>query len=624
MNLLSLFEPEEIVGNAWHNFVSGKGEVEGHPDAAVTLTAVRPAMAMLFRSLGGSRSVEITEAPSVPIEGRQSWWRLAGRGRDMEARPSYNGEKLRVPTEIDAFPDPDLNRASYLWLAAGAALLNRVEFEEDDLARIQGDPTLAYLLVNATVAPIVCTNCLGLAVTYRKLCKASLQRRPADAANPTEQVVQCILSGGTLNTPVSSAMDIVQPIPFWFDLAGLRTEELLPADEEDAPAPSGLAETKKKLGNRRDLDQTKRKDSFIIHRFESILSWVESMNINRSVDDDDEDNAKKAADDQDNVTLTQHDRKAATRLRLHLDLSPAEADHIRLSDEYTYPEWNFRSQAYLPDHVRVLEAQVQHQTETPVFQPDRRLMNEVRRQFETLLPRRQLLPRQIDGAELDLDAVIANKANLTATGRGSNRIYIDSRQIDRDICVAILVDTSRSTEAAIGETCVIDVAKSALAALAGGIDVSGDRLGIWGFSSLRRDRVFISRAKGFDTPLSQGVIDNIGALRPSHYTRLGAAIRHVTTKLAEETSALRLLLVITDGKPNDIDHYEGQHGIEDSHMAVREARRQDIVLHSVIVDEDGQDWFARIFGKGGFTLLPHPSRLTSALPQIYRTLTQET
>jgi nitric oxide reductase NorD protein len=168
------------------------------------------------------------------------------------------------------------------------------------------------------------------------------------------------------------------------------------------------------------------------------------------------------------------------------------------------------------------------------------------------------------------------------------------------------------------------VARDAMAALAGGIDEAGDRCGIWGFSSLRRDRVFLTRCKGFDEAMSPAITANIGALKPGHYTRLGAAIRHVSAQLAEEPSARKLLIVLTDGKPNDLDHYEGQHGIEDSHMAVREARSANQSLHGIIIDEDGQDWFARIFGRGGFTLLPNPERLLRALPDIYRTLTQET
>lgn len=116
--------------------------------------------------------------------------------------------------------------------------------------------------------------------------------------------------------------------------------------------------------------------------------------------------------------------------------------------------------------------------------------------------------------------------------------------------------------------------------------------------------------------MSPDITARICGLSPGHYTRLGAAIRHVNAQLDVQTSTRKLLLVLTDGKPNDLDHYDGLHGIEDSHMAVREARRAGQSVHGVIIDEEGQDWFARIFGRGGFSLLPNPARLTRALPDI--------
>jgi nitric oxide reductase NorD protein len=239
-------------------------------------------------------------------------------------------------------------------------------------------------------------------------------------------------------------------------------------------------------------------------------------------------------------------------------------------------------------------------------------------------PRRILLPRQVDGAELDLDALIAAQVAIRATGQGSDRIFRNLHNVERDLSVAILMDCSRSTESVVGTRSIIDTMREALAAFAGGIEAAGDRLAIWGFSSLRRDRVFLTLCKGFDGRVTPDVTARIGGLRPGHYTRLGAAIRHATAQLATEPSARKLLLVLTDGKPNDLDHYEGTHGIEDSHMAVREARRMGHAVHGVIVDADGQDWFARIFGGAGFTLLPDPARLGRALPDIYRSLTLET
>jgi nitric oxide reductase NorD protein len=392
------------------------------------------------------------------------------------------------------------------------------------------------------------------------------------------------------------------------------------SDEATPTAPAPAAVAGRKRGLRRDLDQANRRDSFIVHRFEAILSWVENLNLNRSVEDDDQENAQKAADDHDVIGLSRHDRRAATRLRLHLDLSPAEADHERLADRFTYPEWNHRAASYMPDHCVVLEREV---TPDPVgFTPEPRHLRAVRRQFEVLRPRRILTPRQLDGAELDLDAVVSAQVDRRATGQSSDRIHVATRKVERDLAVAFLIDCSRSTEAAVDTTSVIEVARQTLAAMAGGIDRLGDRFAIWGFSSMRRNRVFLHRCKAFDEPMGRPVIDRIGGLKSGHYTRLGAAIRHVSAELAKESTSRKLLVVLTDGKPNDLDHYEGQHGIEDSRMAVREARRNGLALHGVVIDEDGQSWFARIFGAHGFSLLSSPARITAALPDLYRSLTE--
>lgn len=629
MRILDLMEPEETVGNLWHDMASGIGTGVTYPEAGVTLASVRPSLAVLFRALGGAPGVELSEGAPRLVRHRQQLRRKLGAERDREWVARYDGEKLALPPVMDVFPEQDLNRGAYFWLTALAAVTDVASLDLDQVG-----PALdcAQIEANAAAAERAYRMCPGLQQSYSEMATHCVQarirmQRPAQEA-AIEQAIVDQLTGYTpavtCTDPGARGYMPCAPVPIWLQFAqpGQGGRAVDDAETQaDAPPPTAALSTRK-LGERKDQDQQNRKDSFIIHRFESILSWVESMNINRSVDDDDDENAQKAADDQDRITLSKQDRKVATRLRLHLDLSPADADHEALAGTFTYPEWNHRSRSYMADHCRVLDAPAQ--TGPELYVPNDRYVREVRRQFEALRPRRVLQPRQIDGPELDLDAVLTARADMVATGRGSDRIWQAARQIERDVSVAFLIDTSRSTEAAIGETSVIDVARDAMAALATGIDGAGDRCGIWGFSSLRRDRVFLTRCKGFDDPMSSQVTAHIGALRPGHYTRLGAAIRHVSAQLSQEPSARKLLIVLTDGKPNDLDHYEGQHGIEDSHMAVREARTAGQSLHGVVIDEDGQDWFARIFGRGGFTLLPNPERLLRALPDIYRTLTQET
>ena len=167
---------------------------------------------------------------------------------------------------------------------------------------------------------------------------------------------------------------------------------------------------------------------------------------------------------------------------------------------------------------------------------------------------------------------------------------------------------------------MIDIEREALAALAWGLDACGDSFAIHAFSSLKRSRVFVQTVKDFAEPMSEVTEQRIAALKPGHYTRLGAAIRHVSAELSREARKRRLLLVLTDGKPNDLDHYEGRHGIEDSRMAVQEARRAGHSVFGITVDRDGKSWFPRLFGQGAFALIPHPEKLTQALPQIYRQL----
>lgn len=619
-----LMEPEETVGNLWHGMAQRLAPVAGFAAHAVTLESVRPGVTLLFRALGGKPGVEVSVSPATASRHRRGVGAQLAEARVMEYVPAFDGDALRLPPMIDAFPTTELNRTAYLWLAALAATAKPYAPPSDAFAA-----DLTHLAAMEAATARARALCPGLRAPHAALCAhltGALRLYPASAAERlASDGLRALLNGSPLalgETPAAPrGYAPLPPLPLHLRLDRCAHTQGAAPEDETTTAPPGLATATRKQAKREDNDQANRTDSFIMHRFESIFSWVESMGLNRATDDDDLENAQKAAEDQDHIALTKHHKRAATRLRLHLDLAPQDADHERLSDAFTYPEWNHRARAYMPDHTRVLEAEA---TPGERFVPDPRLMARVRQQFQALHPRRILLPRQVDGAELDLDALIAAQVAIRATGQGNDRIFRSLRNVERDLSVAILMDCSRSTESVVGTRSIIDTMREALAALAGGIEAAGDRLAIWGFSSLRRDRVFLTRCKGFAGPVTPEITARIGGLIPGHYTRLGAAIRHASAQLATEPSARKLLLVLTDGKPNDLDHYEGTHGIEDSHMAVREARRLGHAVHGVIVDADGQDWFARIFGRAGFTLLPDPARLGRALPDIYRSLTLET
>ncbi|MCZ7593648.1 MAG: VWA domain-containing protein [Hyphomicrobium sp.] len=492
-------------------------------------------------------------------------------------------------------------------------------------------------------------ECPGLRRTYAALALETRERRPerrlpcAEAA--VEATILHLLGAPPPKDDLAAALSAAVrgqaadlsafsaprgyrpflPVLLWSDLRALAERGRTVCEEapHEAASTPPNAEPGTFRASRKPSDQAARRDSLILHKFEAILSWAELLNINRRVDDDDEDNARKAADDQDEIGLAQVPQRARTRLRLHLDLSPEEVEFERLAGRHVYPEWDHRTRAYLPDYCRVLAGKAEPATEiseTPDSARTRRRIRSVRRQFESLRPKRVQLTRQIEGHDIDIAAAIEARVDLATTGEHSDRVYIASRSQERDLAVSILLDASRSTETYVAGRQVIDIAREALIALAWGLDACGDDTAIDAFSSRRRDRVFVQTCKGFDEPMGSAVEARIAGLRPGHYTRLGAALRHVSSKLAERPRQRRLLLVLTDGKPNDTDHYEGRYGIEDTHMAVREARRRGQSVFGVTIDSKSQATFSRIFGKGGYVVIPDPERLTTALPHLYRHL----
>jgi nitric oxide reductase NorD protein len=225
---------------------------------------------------------------------------------------------------------------------------------------------------------------------------------------------------------------------------------------------------------------------------------------------------------------------------------------------------------------------------------------------------------QLDGSEYDMDALVRAQIDFLATGQPSDRIYMQARADMRDLAVAVLIDVSRSTEAFVGERAVIEVEKEALIALSEGLAACQDDFALYAFSSLRRDRVWVATLKEFSEPAGAAVRSRIAALKPGYYTRLGGAIRHVSACLAKRDNTRRLLLVLSDGKPNDLDHYEGRYGIEDSRKAIQEARAQGQAVFGITVDKDASAYVPRIFGAGAYAIVSKPERLTNALPYLYR------
>jgi nitric oxide reductase NorD protein len=250
----------------------------------------------------------------------------------------------------------------------------------------------------------------------------------------------------------------------------------------------------------------------------------------------------------------------------------------------------------------------------------RRHIRQVRRRFEILRPRHELLRAQADGHDLDLDALVRARCDLRAGGNGAglDRVHMAMRPQGHDLAVSLLVDVSLSTDAWVDGYRVLDVEKEALLVLAHGLSACGDHHSILTFTSRRRSWVRLETVKAFGEPMSGTVERRVGALKPGYYTRIGAAVRHASAELARQPQRKKLLLVLTDGKPNDVDHYEGRFAVEDTRKSVQEARRLGIAVFGVTVDATAQSYFPTLFGRSGYAIVGNIRRLPAALPAIYR------
>ena len=187
--------------------------------------------------------------------------------------------------------------------------------------------------------------------------------------------------------------------------------------------------------------------------------------------------------------------------------------------------------------------------------------------------------------------------------------------------MALLADVSASTDGWVSDTRrIVDVEKEALLVVCEALDALGDRYGIFAFSGEGPDDVAVLSLKSFDERRTLVVDRRIAALDSDRYTRMGAAIRHTTAALARESAGRRLLLILSDGKPNDVDAYEGSYGVEDTRQAVAEARRQGIAVFCVTVDREAPRYAARVFGRSGFAILRHADALPRVVVDVLRQL----
>jgi nitric oxide reductase NorD protein len=540
---------EEMVGRWWHNAVTRLAQ-RGHPAAAIHLKDVQKSIGVLFRAAGGSAALRLAPASEQRIGGARTWLqRVAGSGARADTA-RLEPDVLALPAMLAVFDDPQLNRDLYLWLAIQSAFLEH---------------TGHWVADNCQASQQGLQHFPGFAPRYQQLLKAHLAlRTPASQLRGTAALAETAIAAALLGNIPANAGQVtpaeVAPVWLWVgagDALALSQTRGAGTDESADHARAHSAQDKQRRRTQRTQDSDGRNAMVLPFRGEALMSWNEMVRVNRSTDDEDDGNATAAANDMDKLSLAPDGQTLASRVKFDLDLPSSSADDLPLGPGLHLPEWDYRRGLMQPAHCLVQTMQTR-QGAPFVPSPALRLTaRRVSRRLETLRDAPRPQHGQDSGDSIDLDAWV--RFSTDTLGHGGLRtdtppVYTRHAKSERSLATLLLADLSLSTDAyATSQAKVIDVIRDALFVFGEALNAVGDPFAMWGFSSVRRHHVRLQHLKGFDETWNDTARARVGAVKPGYYTRMGAAIRHATLQLTVRPERRRLLKLLTDGKPNDLD-----------------------------------------------------------------------
>ncbi len=299
-----------------------------------------------------------------------------------------------------------------------------------------------------------------------------------------------------------------------------------------------------------------------------------------------------------------------------------------VSEPYHYQEWDYSVQLHRPNWVTVLERRQKKgdpQEIDRILTENKPVAARLRHIIDAMQPEGvQRFRRQEDGEEIDLNAAIRAMIDIRMGQMPDPRINIRIERKVRDLAVLVLLDLSESTNEKLGDSDrpVIQLAREATALLSWAIDRVGDPFAIHGFASDGRHDVQYYRFKDFRDAYGDDAKARLAGMQGSLSTRMGGALRHAASFLLKQPEQKKLILLVTDGEPADIDVRDPQYLRHDTKKAVEELATRGVRTFCLTLDPNADDYVSRIFGPKGYMVVDHVNRLPERLPMLYAGLTR--
>lgn len=591
-------EFEESIGKVWDKFLNKKVN-KFHEQQRVYFTDISKSLNLFYHLLGGKKGkdLQVTDKRHIDTSSRTFMQKISFLGKEFFL--TWQDEKsVYLPASFAYFETKEQNEMLYYWLIA---MVTTVDVTKENLVEenLKAQNHLINKYDGFKDFYFKSTEYLKEQFEQLSFIKSLEENENKDLIND-------------------------YPNPFWIYPSLLSGNKSF-HDDEDEIIGNQDKDKKDELVMKKQASQindTKETNGFLVFLPESLMSIFEQVNVDRMEDDSFDENALYHAEDLDEITIGKKQANLSSRIKMDLDLEPDMREIYPLGKGHLIDEWDYRIDDYLINYVRI-KPQVTVNV-IPIELPKRlkKSVKKIQAELDLLELDRIKNDRLPYGDEINMDTWIDYKGHQNKSMHHQN-FYTTFEKKTRDMSTLILADVSLSTEGGITQDVrIIDVIKDGLMVFSEALEKLNDKFAIYSFSSLQNKKVYFNIIKNFKDKYDDLIRGRIDSMQPFYYTRLGAAIRESAKILDKQESSNKLLLIISDGKPNDEDRYDGRYGIEDTKKAIEEVRKKGITPFCITVDVDAKEYLSYLFGRNGFAVVRDGQKLPKVIPEVYINLTK--
>jgi len=592
-------EFEESMGKVWDKYLNKKVH-KFHEDARVNFEDISNTLSIFHRLLGGEKAKELRVTDKRTLEiSRTLLEKLSFLGKEFFLS-WQDDNSLYLPASLAYFSTKQENEMLYYWLVAMA-----ITVDKDD-ANI--------LYQNRNASEYLVKKYSGFRLFYENAIE-ELTSKYAELSYIK-----------SLETQSEEDLVDAHPSPLWIYPSALTLKKAISgeSDEEEPTREEGdeKAEELQMKKQTEQMDDKHETDGFLAFLPESLMSIFEQVNVDRCEDDSFDEDALYHAEDLDEITIGQKQANLSARIKMDLELQTDETIIYPLGKGHFVDEWDYKKGDYLKNYARILPHVTMNVV--PIELPKRltKTVRKIHRELDLLKLDRIKNDKLPYGDEIDIDSWIEYTSHQDKSMH-HQKFYTTYERKTRDMATLLLADISLSTEGGITqEVRIIDVIKDSLMVFSEALEKLEDKFAIYTFSSLQNKKVYFHIIKNFKDRYNDLIRGRIDTIKPEYYTRMGAAIREATKILDKQQSANKLLLIVSDGKPNDEDRYDGRYGIEDTKKAIEEIKKKGITPFCITVDLDAKEYLSYLFGRDGYAVVRDGQKLPKILTDVYINLTK--